>query len=271
MPIEVRIITKVVFLFLLISCSRNTEGDKIDYKIFVEIDTVKFGDLKRTFKAWCIARPSKVISVVSHVEGVIKKINFKPGEYVKKGDTFAEIYRGPIYKEVPVILSSDGILDGIFVDEGSPVRVGTVLGLISRGGKEVDIYIPLRMRKNVRVGSEFFLGNKMGKINFISNVPNDSILSFLAKGKIQGDVETGIYTCDVVLERVNGVHFVRSSAILGDTLVYRVIGDRVRAVRVRRIFEDDEGNVAILSDLKRGDTVVVLGGEMLKDGSRVTF
>jgi hypothetical protein len=40
---------------------------------------------------------------------------------------------------------------------------------------------------------------------------------------------------------------------------------------VKRIFEDDEGNIAIESELRRGDTVVVLGGEMLREGSRVAF
>ena len=271
MSIKVRIRPEIIAIFLFFSCSGGEEIERIDYKIFVEIDTVKFGELKRTFKAWCVVRPSNVIAIVSDVEGVVKKVNFRPGENVKIGDTFAEIYRGPVYRTIPVISSSGGVVDGIFVEEGSPVKVGTVLGVISSGGREVDIYIPLRMRNKVKVGGEFFLGEKRGKISYLSNLPNDSILAFLAKGKIGVGVETGIYTCDVVLEKRYEVTFVRSSAILWDSLVYKVVGDRVKAVKVKKIFEDDNGNVAIESELKRGDTVVVLGGEMLKDGSKVAF
>ena len=271
MPLKIRIRPEIAIIFLLLSCAEGEKREKIDYKIFVEVDTVKFGELRRSFKAWCIVKPSKVVAIVSDVDGIVRKINFKPGEYIREGDTFAEIYRGPVYKSLPIISSSGGVLDGVFVEEGSPVKAGTVLGVISRGRREVEIYIPLKMRKMVKVGGEFLLNGKVGKINYISNVPADSILSFVARGNLEGAVEVGIYTCNVILEKRKDVHFVRSSAILGDTLVYKVVGDRVKAVKVKRIFEDDEGNVAIESELRRGDTVVVLGGEMLREGSRVAF
>jgi len=272
MSFKVRVRREIITsLFLILSCSKPSEIERINYRVFVEVDTVKFGILKKTFKVWCYAKPTNVISIVSDVEGIINKVYIIPGQWIKKGDTMAKVYKGPIYKEIPIISPSSGRVEDVFISEGSPVNVGSIIGIISGGGNEVVLYIPLNYRKAVKGGTKFLLDNKEGKILYISNIPNDSILSYVAKGRVNTYIYPGAYLCDVIKEETDKVLYVKKSAIIGDSVIFKVSGNKVKSIRVKPIFEDDNGNVAVLSDLKVGSSVVVLGGEMLSDTMEVVY
>lgn len=272
MPFKVRIRGEIILsFFLILSCSKPFEKERINYKVFVEIDTVKFGELRKTFKVWCYVKPTNVINIVSDVNGIIDKVYIFPGQWIKKGDTIAKVYRGPVYEEIPIISPSAGKVENVFINDGSPVYAGSVIGIISKGGNEVVLYIPLRYRKAVKRGTKFLLENNEGKILYVSNIPNDSILSYVAKGKVNTNIDPGAYLCEVIKDEMHRVLYIRKTALIGDSIIFKVSGNKVRSRRVKPIFEDDRGNVAVVSDLKVGDTVVVLGGEMLSDTVEVVY
>ncbi len=271
MPIKVRIRFKVALLLpFLIFCTKAGENLEIRRKIFVKVDTVKFGKLRKTSKVWCMVKPSDVFFVVSDVEGVVSHIFYRDGDFVKKGDTLARIYRGPNFTYIPVISPENGRLEKLEVEKGSPVGKGTVIAVLSKGGLKVDLFIPLKIYRSIHPYGEFLLNGSKGIITYVSRLPEENPLSYKAEGKISGYVQPGPYICEVVLESSDSVMYVPEKSIR-DSFIFVVRGGKVIKTKVKPVFSDGKGNIGIVSGVDRGDTIVVLGVEMLEDTSEVVF
>jgi len=269
MPLKVRV-SGVVFLTLL-SCVGKVEGDKSDYRVFVRIDTVKVANLSRTVPVWCRVKERGSFTVVSDVVGAVESILKREGAYVRKGDTLMYVLRGPTYGKAPIISPTDGRIDLITVSVGDPVAAGTPVAFLSRGGgKILEMVVPMAYRGRVRVGMPVEYESKRGKITVISGIPVREVGGYVARAEVPSVKEGSMGICRIVYEEKGPLKVIPSVSVYRGK-VFRVMGGRVHSVPVRVVFEDDRGNVGVDGDLKRGDTVVVLGMESLRDGDRVLF
>lgn len=272
MSFKIRNGFKVAFFILLLFCNRgNNIDEKKFYKsVFVEVDTVRFGRLEHRVKVWCSVEPSKVFYIVSDISGVVDELRIKVGDYVKKGDTVAMVYRGPHYSRIPIISFGEGRVERLDVEEGSPVNTGSIIAIVSGGGSNVKIFVPLSLKDSIKSGSIYRIGEYVGRIISISNIPDKEILSYIAWGTSIPSLKVGPYICELVVSSFDSSLYIPSKAIKDD-YVFKIKGYKAYKVKVKPLFEDDFGNTAIKGDLKVGDTIVVLGIEMLKDTSDVIF
>ncbi len=272
MSIKIRNRVKVVLFILLLFCNKGNQvySGKFYKSVFVEVDTVKFGRLERRAKVWCIVEPSRIFYIVSDVSGIIDELDIKVGDYVKKGDTVAKVYRGPHYSLIPIISFGEGRVERLEVGEGSPVNIGSTIAVVSGGGSKVKIFVPLSLKDSIKRGSVYRIGEYVGRIIRISNIPDKEILSYIAWGTSIPSLKIGPYMCELVVSSFDSSLYIPSKAIK-DNYVFKINGHKAHKVKVKPLFKDDFGNTAIKGDLKVGDTIVVLGIEMLKDTSNVIF
>jgi len=260
-----------VILLTLLSCKGEGVEPPRGYRVFVRIDTVRLEKLERDIPVWCRSRGRGDFTVVSDVPGVVSRVVKREGDRVRRGDTLLYVYRGPSFGEAPILSPAGGRVALITASVGSPVATGTPVALISGGkGVEVEMVIPNGRIGEVRVGAPVLFDGKRGRLEVLSRVPVREVGGYPSKAKVPGvrDGEMGI--CRVIYEESAPMTVVPSSAVYGGR-VFVVKGGRAKSVPVKVLFDDSKGHVGISGDLQRGDTVVVLGMESLKDGDRVVF
>lgn len=247
------------------------EAKRGEYRVFVRIDTVRVERLERDVPVWCRAKGEGDYTLVSDVAGVVGRILKGEGDRVRKGDTLLYLYRGPAYGEAPVLAPLDGRLSLLLVSQGDPVGVGTPLALVSRGGRTVvEMVVPMLYRGKVERGMPVEYDGKRGRLRVVSDLPLREVGGYPAKATIPGIEPGEMGICRIIYRETPPLKVVPASAVYGGK-VFKVVGGRAKAVAVEVVFEDGKGKVGIEGDLKRGDTVVVLGMESLKDGDRVVF
>ncbi len=246
---------------------KESEG----YSVFVRIDTVRLERLERDVPVWCRAKGEGNFTVVSDVTGVVDRIVKREGERVRRGDTLLYVYRGPSFGEAPILSPASGRIAMVITSVGSPVAVGTPVALISgRGGVEVEMVIPESRIEDVEVGMPVLFHGKRGRLEVLSRVPVREIGGYPAKARIPGVRNGEMGVCRVIYEESDPMTVVPASAVY-DGKIFVVRGGRAESVPVRVLFNDGKGNVGVSGELRRGDTVVVLGMESLTDGDRVVF
>jgi len=81
-----------VFLFFIISCSKEDTGNKSDKLLIpVEVKNVERGNLKRAISLTGDIEPWKVLNVVPDIAGKVTKIYVQEGSRVKRGQLLAEL------------------------------------------------------------------------------------------------------------------------------------------------------------------------------------
>lgn len=260
-----------MILLTLLSCrGREVKGGE-EYRVFVRIDTVSLERLERDVPVWCRARGEGDFTVVSDVAGVVSRIVRREGEWVSRGDTILYVYRGPSFGEAPILSPANGRIAIITTAVGNPVAAGTPVALVSgRGGIAVEMVIPGGKIGIVRPGMTVLFDGRRGRLEVLSRVPVRELGGYPARAKLPGvrDGEMGV--CRVIYEESPSMTVVPSSAVYNGR-VFVVRKGRARSVPVKVLFDDGKGHVGVEGALHRGDTVVVLGMESLRDGDRVVF
>ena len=216
---------------------------------------------------------------------IIEKVK-EEGDWVRKGDVIAYIDRdevGLTFEKAPVESPLNGIVGSIYVDIGSSVSPQTAVAFVVYVDKmEIMLDIPEKYMPSISLGQtaeikvDAYPENKfIGKVSRISPVVD--LHTRASKVEIYIDnanhmLRSGMFAkVRLLIEENKGVLVILKEAIIGkgkETYVY--VAEGGKAVLKKVALGIRQGPYyEVLSGLKEGDLVVIMGQQKLRDGSPV--
>jgi multidrug efflux pump subunit AcrA (membrane-fusion protein) len=285
---------KKVFLFIFVllislNCGKRNESGQAG-KVEAEAVTVRVAKVQETTIAEQIKIMGEIaplfqVDVFPRANGIVVSEAVSLGAEVKKGQVLAEVKQdipGMEYSNVKIDATSSGVITQDLVALGTRVSaqkpVYTISGLrqIYMIGKLTDFYLrQIKIGAVVSVEVDAFPDEQFtGKISTIEPVVDR--LSRMAEIKITIDnpnlkLKPGMFTrCYLKVGDHSGLvvpldAIVRTGA---NRYVYRVDDGKAKEVRVQTGVILNE-MIEVQSELKPGDQVVVLGQNLLEEGTPV--
>jgi len=226
------------------------------------------------------------VNIFSSVPGKIKSIQHTEGDRVKKGTVLAYVDRseaGLTYALAPVESTIDGIVKHVFVKNGASVSPAVPLfQIIDIDEVEVKTAVPEREVARVQEGTSAEVSfiaypGKLfsGKVSKLSPVLDPLSRTREARILIENQshvLKPGMYgEVKLILNVKRNAVIIPSSAVIersGKELVFLVNSEK--ASQVEPAFDIQEGDrISVLSGIKPGDQVIVIGQQNLNEGDRV--
>lgn len=277
-----KILVLIGIFLILISCREKGESLKREKVIPVTVTTPFERNIVKEIVFTADIEGNPDVYVYPEIPGYFLKYEVKEGERVEKDEIIAYIERripGMEYKPIPVKSPISGYVsellreNGEFVNQTKPVarvaRYENLFATLSLPGKYAE-----KIKKGER--ADIFLedGRKTyGNVEWISKTldPFTKTIKVKILFKNPGGVYPGM-VCEVKLpiEKKNGVLSVERDAILGDVIKYVFVKEgNVAKKKIIKTGIENEEYVEIIEGLDKGDTVILKGNRILKEGMRI--
>lgn len=274
----------IVVLVLLVGLRlkrREVVVQREQGSIPVEVEIAKRMDMENWVWFSGVVQGIDQTPIFPDLPGRFLRYVVKEGSYVKKGDVVAYLERevpGVKIKPVPVKAPITGIVSINSLDKGFPVMQNTPVATVARINRvKVSFQIPsgLRLKKNDPVYLVTSDGKKIyGRITFISYFVDPKtgtrrvITEFENKNRkvLPGDF-VRVYVRNL---NVKNVVALPVNAVLGveEKFVFLVKNGKAFQTSVKTGAMNNSF-IQILEGVTEGDTVIVVGQEIVRDGSRV--
>lgn len=263
----------------------------------VEVETarVRRGRFEETLKADAKirARKSHVIRAVADGD-IFKRVDYKAGDPVKKGEGLTKIYWGP---ERVLRSPADGVISKIYFEGPGPIRRGDpILEIVESQNLEVVAEVlttdAVRLKAGLPLAVEGWGGSGplRGRIVRISQAGYTKI-SALGVEEERAEVRAELvdvstealvhlgdnYHADVfitlsvhddVLSVPLGALFKEGSGKDGGWRLFRVVDGRARGTPIEIGLRNDR-EAMVTGGLTESDTVILYPGDLVKEGSKV--
>lgn len=286
----------LILLFLLIlvvsffrSNSNNKRGMGRNRAVPVFLNEVKLGEIRSTLFYPAELHAEEEVKVYSVASGKIIKYNYREGDSVRRGSVIATLDRQEMwddYMPVTVRAPISGIVARNYLDKGELATETTAISLIVGGsGITGTIKVPDSELPLVKVGmkAELMVSSIpdkvfVGKVSEVSPILDTTTRTARAEAIFNDDAASlvaGMFGDIVVItEKKEDVMVVPVKALLYENegrngpYCFVVEGDKAKK-RTLTLGIVNEESVEVISGLKLGESVVVIGKENLSEDSPV--
>ncbi|MEO0169092.1 MAG: efflux RND transporter periplasmic adaptor subunit [candidate division WOR-3 bacterium] len=269
-----------LLLILIISCAgrgktenvKNENGKDVEKTVVVKIARPE--SISKTITVSGIIKGYPDINVFADMPGKLLRVNVSEGQYVRKGQILALIDRSapgidvqPLTVEAP----TSGYVQVLLRDIGAPVSPQTPLfRIVGKDKISVLFDVPEVFASDIRVGGKIWVEGKRGRIVRVSPALDTRTRTLKVEGEINGNFIPGqSVLVEVEVKRSDSTIVLPVSAFVGDNkgYVFVVSGNIAKRVPVELGITTSEG-YEVIRGLKFGDTVVVFGANVVKDGDK---
>ena len=281
-----KILTMICCVVLLSGCTPGKLKDKPQEAIPVKVDKVKLQELSESLDYSGDIKAQDEAVIYPKVSGkIIEKVK-EDGALINKGDPICYVDRDEVglkFQKAPVESTLTGILGRVYVDIGENVAANTPVALVVSVDKvKIGLDIPERYLPKITLGQQAQISvdswpdeKFTGSVTKISPVIDLSTrtapVEITAQNK-EYRLKSGMFAkVRLVIETRNNVPVILKEAIMGhdpDNYVFVVQGKKAvfkkinLGIRQGPYFEVRQG-------LAEGDAVVIMGQQLLSDGSSV--
>lgn len=281
-----KILMMICCVLLLSGCAPGKAKEKILEVIPVKVDKVKLQELYESLDYTGDIKAQDEAVIYPKVSGkIIEKVK-EDGALINKGEAICYIDRDEVglkFQKAPVESTLTGILGRVYVDLGENVTANTPVALVVSADKvKIGLDIPEKYLPKITLGQQAQISvdswedeKFIGSVTKISPVIDLSTRTAPVEITIMNKeyrLKSGMFAkVQLVIEARNNVPVILREAIMGrDPDNYVFVVENKKAV-LRKIslgirqgpyFEVREG-------LKDGDSVVIMGQQLLSDGASV--
>jgi membrane fusion protein (multidrug efflux system) len=270
--------------FILAGCQKQDAVMKSEERqiIPVKVKIVELKDIYRTLEYVGSIKAEEEAVVYPKVSGkIIEKVK-EDGSAVEKGDALFYIDRDEVglkFEKAPVESPIEGVVGRIYVDIGANVTAQTPVALIVYMNKvKIDLNIPEKYTSQVLVGqnaditvdayNEKFKG-EVTKISPVVDMDTRTAPVEIAIDNQGHMLKSGMFAkVSLIIGESKSVPVVLKESIMGkapDAYVYVIEGSKA-ALRNVELGIRQDGYFEVTDGIKKGDAVVVMGQQRLKDG-----
>lgn len=277
----------VFFIFATFGCQKKEPvKTETPHAVPVKVARVELQDISKTLDYIGNIKAQDEAMVYPKVSGkIIEKVK-EDGAVVDKGDTIAYIDRDEVglkFEKAPVTSPLKGIVGRFNADIGSNVTPQTAVALVVDMDKvKIDLDIPEKYLADVSLGQkadiyvdaypeEKFSGDVTKISPVIDLVTRTMPVEIIIENK-DHRLKSGMFAkVSLVIKEIKDAVLVLKEAVMGkepDLYVYIVENGKAilksieLGIRQNGLFEVKKG-------LSKGDTVVIMGQQRLKDGVEV--
>lgn len=273
-------------IFFISGCGKVKKAGKEEEIIPVKISVIELQNIAKTLDYVGDIKAQSEAVIYPKVSGkIIEKLK-EEGSNVDKGDVIAYIDRDEVgfkFEKAPVESSLKGIVGRVYVDKGFQVTSQTPVALVVDMDNvliELDVpekYFPeISLGQNAEVYVDAYPANTfMGKVDNISPVLDSSTRSSPVEILIPNNehlLKSGMYArVKLVMEEHSNAAVVVKESVMGKEpywYVY-VVKDGIAYKREVKLGLSKGALCEVVSGLKEGEEVVVLGQQRLYDGAKV--
>lgn len=281
-----KIFMMIVCVFLLSGCIPQKAKEKPQEAIPVKIDKIKLQELSEILEYSGDIKAQDEAVIYPKVSGkIIEKVK-EDGALINKGEAICYIDRDEVglkFQKAPVESTLTGILGRVYVDIGENVTSSTPVALVVNADKvKIGLDIPEKYLSKIVLGQQAEIGvdswlleKFTGSVTKISPVIDLSTRTAPVEITIENKeyrLKSGMFAkVNLTIEARNSVPVILKEAIMGhdpDNYVFVVENKKAvlkkieLGIRQGPYFEVSQG-------LKEGDAVVIMGQQMVADGSLV--
>ncbi|MFH0918687.1 MAG: efflux RND transporter periplasmic adaptor subunit [Candidatus Omnitrophota bacterium] len=281
-----KILTMIGCVILLSGCTPEKLKEKPQEAIPVKVDKVKLQEINESLDYTGDIKAQDEAVIYPKVSGkIIEKVK-EDGALINKGEAICYVDRDEVglkFQKAPVESTLTGILGRIYVDIGQNVTANTPVALVVSADKvKIELDIPEKYLPKITLGREaqisvdsYPLEEFTGSVTKISPVVDLSTRTAPVEITAQNKdyrLKSGMFAkVRLVIETRNNVPVILKEAVMGhdpDNYVFIVQGKKAvfkkinLGIRQGPYFEVRQG-------LVEGDLVVIMGQQLLADGSSV--
>ncbi len=281
-----KIFTLAICLFLLTGCSAQKSNDKTQPVIPVKVTQIKLQAIHDILDYSGDIKAKDEAVIYPKVSGkIIEKVK-EDGALINKGEVICYIDRDEVglkFEKAPVESTLTGVLGRVYVDIGENVSPSTPVALVVSADQvkiALDIpekYLPkIALEQQSQISVDSWPDQKFaGVITKVSPVVDLSTRTFPVEITIQNQehkLKSGMFAkVRLVIEAKNDVPVILKEAIMGhdpDNYVFvaregKAVLQKIKlGIRQGPYFEVSQG-------LSEGDLVVIMGQQLLTDGTPV--
>jgi multidrug efflux pump subunit AcrA (membrane-fusion protein) len=271
---------------LLSGCAPGKPKEKPQEAIPVRVDKVKSQDLYETLDYSGDVKAQDEAVIYPKVSGKIIEKAKEDGALINKGEAICYIDRDEVglkFHKAPVESTLTGILGRVYVDIGENVAANTPVALVVSVEKvKIGLDIPERYLPKIALGQQAKISvdswpNELftGRVTKISPVIDLSTRTAPVEIVIQNKeyrLKSGMFAkVQLVIEARNNVPVVLREAIMGhdpDNYVFVVEG-KLAVLKKIKLGIRQGPYFEVRQGLKEGDSVVIMGQQLLADGVSV--
>ena len=282
-----RVVILLSFIFLIYGCQKQEAVKEAGPQVVpVKVAMVELKDIYKTLEYVGDIKALEEAVVYPKVSGkIIEKVK-EDGAEVEKGDAIFYIDRDEIglkFEKAPVESPIDGVVGRIYVDIGANVTTQTPVSLvISMNKVTIALNVPEKYVASVSVGQKariyvdaYSSKEFEGIVTKISPVLDMETRSMPVEITIENKehlLRSGMFArVSLIIDEEKQVPLILKESIMGkgdDTYVYIVENNKALMRKVRLGIKQNEYFQA-KEGVSRGDFVVIMGQQRLKDGSSV--
>jgi len=278
-----RVVILLSFIFLIYGCQKQESAKEIGPQVVpVKVAMVELRDIYRTLEYVGSVKAEEQAVVYPKVSGkIIKKVK-EDGSVVEKGEALFYIDRdegGLKFEKAPVESPLGGVVGRIYVDIGVNVTPKTPVALIVCMDKvKIDLDIPEKYLPQVLPGQN---------ADIIVDAYNEKFKGVVTKISPVVDMDTRTAPVEITID--NKAHMLKSgmfakvSLIIGESksvpvvlkesimgkapgaYVYVIENNKAILKNIKLGIRQD-GYFEVTDGIKKGDGVVIMGQQRLKDG-----
>lgn len=280
-----------VAVLTLLGISGLIYGVAIPRAIDAELTLVRRGRFQEVIKTDGRLRSKDRFIVSAFADGDIKRVDFKIGDPVKKGEPVTKLYWDIKYE--PVKSPITGVISKVFRESAGPIRRGepivevvdpakleVVIELLTTDAARVSPKNPVKITgwggetaiqgEVVRVSKAGFtkpsaLGVEEERTEVIVDLKH-------AKKDLLSRVGSNFHVdVEIVISSQEGALIIPIGAIFrsgSEWAVYQILGGRAR-LRLIQIARRGNDEVMIEKGLEEGDQVILYPNDLIKDGTRI--
>lgn len=273
-------------LILFSACSAQKTPEKPAEAIPVRVDKVKLQELNEILDYSGDIKAQDEAVIYPKVSGkIIEKVK-EDGALIEKGEAICYIDRDEVglkFQKAPVESTLTGILGRVYVDIGQNVTAGTPVALVLNSEKvKIGLDIPEKYLPKINIGQqanisvdswplEKFTGN-VTKISPVIDLSTRTAPIEITIPNNDYHLQSGMFAkVRLVIEARNNVPVILQEAIMGhDPDNYVFVVQNKKAVLKKISLGIRQGPYfEVLQGLKEGDFVVIMGQQLIADGSLV--
>tara|TARA_B100001059_G_scaffold225797_1_gene253402 strand:+ start:1094 stop:1999 length:906 start_codon:yes stop_codon:yes gene_type:complete len=249
----------------------------------VQVQQVEINSINKIYPATSVIEANKSYNVVSKTDGVLNDIFFTESSYVNKGDKLFSILSTSSVGEILITAPFDGYVGITDYKIGDKLRNGDfMLTLDDMSYMKAFIYLPEKILPQISgnikysATSKLFPGQKYsGTItNIDQRVNRDSrtIKAYAIIDNKNNILRPGLLlNIDIILEEIKDTMLIPEESVLTskDYSYVFIIDDNIAKLKKVNLGITSNGKIQVLDGIKSQDSVVTLGHEKLKDGSKI--
>ncbi len=246
----------------------------------VEVSRIDTHSISRNIDLIGYLTPVRQTAALSKAYGKVIKIKVHEGSRVYKNQTLITLQPEEVgldFKPQPVKAPISGVVAGIMVKEGEPVKEGTpVVTIIDPNDIEVNVSIAgeyynelqISDKATIFVNSDTIPARIKAKTPVIDPLTRTFNITLIPKTSSQHLVSGLSVTVQLTLEEKQGILAVPNSALRNSKLL---LVNKNNVVEQRNVSIGLKGAkfTEITKGVKKGDMVIVFGGQNLTTGQKV--